>query len=134
MIAWQVFARDGWLKAMVLRHHGGFSIDREGTDLSAIRQAREVLQGSKNPLFIFPEGDVYHCNDRITPFREGAAAIALMVIVSLLTPKPAKEKLTDLTFTTSAFREGFGGVWGWVQLLLSVLVIIIIISIWAHFA
>ena len=26
---------------------------------------------------IFPEGEVYHCNDRITPFREGAAAIAM---------------------------------------------------------
>ncbi|MEA1950865.1 MAG: hypothetical protein U9N87_05740 [Planctomycetota bacterium] len=34
--------------------------------------------GSKHPLFIFPEGDVYHCNGRITPFREGPAAIALM--------------------------------------------------------
>ena len=78
MIAWQVFARDGWLRAMLLRHHGGFSIDREGTDLSAIRQAREILQSHKNPLFIFPEGDVYHCNSRITPFREGPAAIALM--------------------------------------------------------
>jgi len=78
MIAWQNFARDGWLRATMLRHHGGFSIDREGTDLSAIRQAKEILQSYKNPLFIFPEGDVYHCNSRITPFREGPAAIALM--------------------------------------------------------
>jgi 1-acyl-sn-glycerol-3-phosphate acyltransferase len=78
MVAWQVFARDGWLRAMLLRHHGGFSIDREGTDLSAIREAKEILQGRKNPLFIFPEGEVYHCNGRITPFREGPAAIALM--------------------------------------------------------
>ena len=78
MIAWQVFVRDGWLRAMLLRHHGGFSIDREGTDLSAIREAKEILQTRKNPLFIFPEGDVYHCNGRITPFREGPAAIALM--------------------------------------------------------
>ena len=78
MIAWQVFARDGWLRSMLLRHHGGFSIDREGTDLSAIREAKEILQTRENPLFIFPEGDVYHCNGRITPFREGPAAIALM--------------------------------------------------------
>ena len=77
MIAWQVFARDGWLRSMLLRHHGGFSIDREGTDLSALRQAKEILQSYKNPLFILPEVDVYHCNDRITPFREGPAAIAL---------------------------------------------------------
>ena len=78
MIAWQVFARDGWLRSHLLRHHGGFSIDREGTDLSAIRQAKEILQSYQHPLFIFPEGDVYHCNGRITPFREGPAAIALM--------------------------------------------------------
>ncbi len=61
-------------------------------------------------------------------------SVALMVVVSLLTQKPSQQKLADLTFTTSAFREGFGGIWGWIQLLLSVLVIIIIISIWAHFA
>ena len=78
MIAWQVFARDGWMRSMLLRHHGGFSIDREGIDLSAIREAREILQTRKNPLIIFPEGEVYHCNGRITPFREGPAAIALM--------------------------------------------------------
>jgi hypothetical protein len=63
---------------MLLRHHGGFSIDREGTDLSAIRQAKEILQSYNKPLVIFPEGEVYHCNGRITPFREGPAAIALM--------------------------------------------------------
>jgi hypothetical protein len=78
MIAWQNFIRDGRLKQIALRHHGGFSIDREGIDLSAIRQAREILQSHAHPLFIFPEGDVYHVNDRLTPFREGPAAIALM--------------------------------------------------------
>ena len=49
MIAWQIFARDGWLRAMLLRHHGGFSIDREGTDLHAIRQAKEILQSCTEP-------------------------------------------------------------------------------------
>jgi hypothetical protein len=29
-------------------------------------------------LVIFPEGEVYHVNDRITPFRDGPAAIALL--------------------------------------------------------
>lgn len=78
MIAWQNFVRDGWLRAMALRHHGGFSVDREGTDLQAVRQAVEILESRPNPLCIFPEGDVYHLNDRLTPFREGPAAIALM--------------------------------------------------------
>jgi hypothetical protein len=27
---------------------------------------------------VFPEGEVYHCNERVTPFREGPAAIAVM--------------------------------------------------------
>lgn len=78
MIAWQNFVRDGWLRATALRQHGGFSIDREGTDLQALRQAVEILESRPNPLCIFPEGDVYHLNERLTPFREGPAAIALM--------------------------------------------------------
>ena len=78
MIAWQNFVRDGWLRTMALRHHGGFSVDREGTDLQAVRQAVEIIESHPPPLCIFPEGDVYHRNDRLTPFREGPAAIALM--------------------------------------------------------
>jgi hypothetical protein len=77
MIAWQNFVRDGALRAWILRQHGGFSVDREGNDLAAFRQAVEVLRAKPNPLVIFPEGDVYHINDRILPFREGPAAIAL---------------------------------------------------------
>lgn len=77
MIAWQNFVRDGALKARILQQHGGFSVDREGNDLSAFRQASEVLRSKPNPLVIFPEGDVYHLNERILPFREGPAAIAL---------------------------------------------------------
>ena len=78
MMAWQVFARGSWLRAQILRQHGAFSIDREGTDLAALRKAREVLERDPYPLAIFPEGEVYHLNERITPFREGPAAIALM--------------------------------------------------------
>jgi len=77
MIAWQNFVRDGALRAWILRQHGGFSVDREGNDLAAFRQAVDVLRSKPNPLVIFPEGDVYHLNDRILPFREGPAAIAL---------------------------------------------------------
>ena len=43
----------------------------------AFRQAVEILQSRPNPLVIFPEGEVYHLNQRITPFREGPAAMAL---------------------------------------------------------
>ncbi len=78
MVAWQVFHQGGWLKRLVLRHHGCFSVDREGTDYHALRVARQVLQTAPYPLVIFPEGEVYHINERITPFREGPAAIALL--------------------------------------------------------
>lgn len=78
MAAWQVFHSSGWLKRLMLRHHGCFSVDREGTDLNAIRQARNVLEREPYPLVIFPEGEVYHINDRTTPFREGPATIALL--------------------------------------------------------
>lgn len=78
MIAWQVFWRGTWLRKMILRHHGCFSVDREGTDMRAFRQAVEILQSGRHPLVIFPEGEVYHVGERVMPFREGPAAIALL--------------------------------------------------------
>jgi len=78
MVAWQVFQRSGRLKQLALQHHGCFSIDREGTDTQALRQALEVLESRPEPLVVFPEGEVYHCNQRIMPFREGPAAMALL--------------------------------------------------------
>jgi hypothetical protein len=77
MVAWQVIAKNGFLGRLTLQAHGCFSVDREGNDLRAFRQAVEILQSSPYPLIIFPEGEVYHVSDRITPFREGNAAIAL---------------------------------------------------------
>ena len=38
----------------------------------------DVLQNEPYPLVIFPEGDVYHLNDRTMPFRHGAAVAALL--------------------------------------------------------
>ena len=55
---------------------GVFSIDRDGIDRKAFKIAQEILVDKRQPLVIFPEGEVYHCNDRVTPFREGAMAIA----------------------------------------------------------
>ncbi|MBN1911021.1 MAG: 1-acyl-sn-glycerol-3-phosphate acyltransferase [Pirellulales bacterium] len=77
MVAWQVFARSDWLTQRVLQNHGCFSVDREGADLGAFRRAVDVLRSCREPLVVFPEGEVYHLNDRVTPFREGPAAMAL---------------------------------------------------------
>jgi hypothetical protein len=75
--AWQVFAMSKPFEQKVLQWHGCFSINREGNDLQAFKTSVEILRESPHPLVIFPEGDIYHNNDRVTPFREGAAAIAM---------------------------------------------------------
>jgi 1-acyl-sn-glycerol-3-phosphate acyltransferase len=75
--AWQVFAMSKWFEQLVLQWHGCFSINREGADLAAFKTSVEILRASPHPLVIFPEGDIYHNNDRVTPFRDGAAAIAM---------------------------------------------------------
>ena len=77
MAAWQVFEKSNPFRQLNLRLHGCFSVDREGTDMRAFRQSVEVLKTKKNPLVIFPEGEIYHVNDRVTPFRDGPAAIAI---------------------------------------------------------
>ncbi len=78
MTAWQVFATSSWFQRLSMQRCGCFSVDREGTDTQAIKTAVDILQNRPHPLTIFPEGDVYHTNDRVTPFRDGAAAMALM--------------------------------------------------------
>jgi 1-acyl-sn-glycerol-3-phosphate acyltransferase len=76
MAAWQVFHAATPFQRFVMQRSGVFSIDRESADLGAFKRAVEILRSHKCPLVIFPEGDIYHTNDRISPFREGAAAIA----------------------------------------------------------
>jgi hypothetical protein len=80
MTAWQVFEMAKPFDQLVYRQHGCFSVDREGTDLNAFRLAVQVLQSKPNPLVIFPEGDVYHLNDRVTSFREGTGSIVMSAI------------------------------------------------------
>ena len=77
MATWHVFHDKTWLAQWTLRKHGCFSVDREANDIRAFRIATDILQKKREPLVIFPEGEIYHCNDRVTPFREGAAAIAV---------------------------------------------------------
>lgn len=78
MSAWQVFALSSPFERFSMQSCGCFSVDREGTDVAALKTSVDILQNRPQPLVIFPEGDVYHLNDRVTPFRDGAAAIALM--------------------------------------------------------
>lgn len=77
MATWHVFYDKPWLIRHALRWHGCFSVDREANDIGAFRLATGLVKEKKEPLVIFPEGEIYHCNDRVTPFRDGAAAIAV---------------------------------------------------------
>ena len=82
MAAYDVFLRSrmqGW----ILQHNGAFSVDREGSDSRSLKTALKLLQESPMGLTIFPEGNVYLCNDRVTPFLEGAFFIALKAHRSL---------------------------------------------------
>ena len=77
MTAWQVFGMASRYEQVLMQRLGCFSIDRESADRKAFKQAVHVLQNETSPLVIFPEGDIYHITDRVTPFREGAAAVAI---------------------------------------------------------
>ena len=77
MAAWQVFNAATPFQRFIMQRSGVFSIDRESADLGAFKRSVEILRSHQCPLVIFPEGDIYHTNDRVRPFREGAAAIAL---------------------------------------------------------
>jgi len=60
--------------------------------------------------------------------------VALMILISMKTPKPAPEKITDLTFSTDTMSAGVDRTWIWIHVALSVLVATITLSIWVHFA
>src|SRR5690606_3272710 len=78
MTAWQVFGMTHSIGRRILQQHGCFSINREGHDVRAVRCAVDVLATQRQPLVIFPEGEVFHLNDRLMPFRRGAATAALL--------------------------------------------------------
>lgn len=73
MAAYQLFTG---INRVHLPRLGVFPVDREGSDLRAFKAGVEILANGKHPLVVFPEGEVYHMADRLTPLREGAAALA----------------------------------------------------------
>jgi 1-acyl-sn-glycerol-3-phosphate acyltransferase len=76
MAAWQVFLAHRGIDGWVMQRFGAFSVDREGCDRRAIRQATELLT-SGQWLVVFPEGEIYHTNERLTPLREGVAFMGI---------------------------------------------------------
>ncbi len=76
MAAWQVFLAHHGIDGWVMQRFGAFSVDREGCDRRAMRQASELLTNGQ-ALVVFPEGEIYHTNERLTPLREGVAFMAV---------------------------------------------------------
>ena len=77
MAAYDLFERRSKLDVWVMKVMGVFSVDREILDSKAIQQGIKTLVDGEYALSVFPEGEVYHQNDRVVPFQEGAIYLAL---------------------------------------------------------
>jgi 1-acyl-sn-glycerol-3-phosphate acyltransferase len=86
MAAYDLFERRSKLDVWVMKVMGVFSVDREILDSKAIQQGVKTMVDGEYALSVFPEGEVYHQNDRVVPFQEGAIYMALT----------AQKKLTKL--------------------------------------
>ncbi|NLT71846.1 MAG: 1-acyl-sn-glycerol-3-phosphate acyltransferase [Verrucomicrobiaceae bacterium] len=76
MAAYDVFLRSRFT-AWTMQKLGHFSVDRDSGDRRAMAAAIEILGRGESALNIFPEGNVYLTNDRVTPFLDGTAFIAV---------------------------------------------------------
>jgi len=87
MAAYDVFLR-GALQAWFMQCIGCFSVDRDGSDKLAMNCAVETLMEGKRALTIFPEGNVFLMNDRLSPFLGGAAFLGMRAQKKLGADKP----------------------------------------------
>ncbi len=76
MAAYDVFLENK-MQAWLMQRTGSFSIDREGNDRKSMMTAIDVLKKGAMSLTIFPEGNVFHLNDRVTPLLDGPSFIGI---------------------------------------------------------
>jgi len=98
MAAYDVFARSR-VQSWIMQRTGAFSVDREGSDRKSMKCATDVLVEGTHPLIIFPEGNVYFCNDQVAPFAEGASYIALSAQKKLGKDHPVYAVPVSMKFT-----------------------------------
>ena len=109
MAAYDVFERDAKV-AWVMQRMGAFSVDRDGSDRQSLKEAvRSVIDG-RYALTIFPEGNVYFMNDRVTPFLDGPAYIAMKAQQELkesgrIFAVPVSIKVSHVTDSRPSLRE-----------------------------
>lgn len=112
MCAYDVFLR-GRLDSFAMQSLGCFSVDREGSDPKAMKEAMATLERGDFALTIFPEGNVYLQNDLVTPFNEGAAFLALKAFRELcdknvscrMLAVPVSIKVSHVTDVRPRLRE-----------------------------
>jgi 1-acyl-sn-glycerol-3-phosphate acyltransferase len=108
MAAYDVFLRSRF-NAWCMQKLGNFSIDREAADRKAMAAAISTVTTGEYALNIFPEGNVYLTNDRVTPFLDGTAFIALKAQQAIDgTPVkiiPVSVKFTHLTTPREAVTQ-----------------------------
>jgi len=63
-------------------------------------------------------------------------SIVMMVVVSLLTPKPSEEQLKGLTFATTVAedRAASRASWNSMDVVLSLIIVVIIVSVFIYFS
>ena len=101
MAAYDVFERDSRV-AWVMQRMGAFSVNRDGSDRQSLKDAVETVIDGRYGLTVFPEGNVYLMNDRVTPFLDGPAYIAMKAQQELkeegrIYAVPVSIKVTHLT-------------------------------------
>ena len=75
MASWHLF-NQSWFTTFMVRLMGGFSVNREGLDRTAVDYAINVLVNAERPLLIFPAGATSRTNDRLMAFMDGPSFIA----------------------------------------------------------
>lgn len=112
MAAYDLYHR-GLLEPWIMKRVGCFSVDREGSDKPAMEEASRTILDGRFALTMFPEGNVYLENDRVTPFHDGAGFLAVRAAKQLqekgvrVACVPVSIKATHLTDCRPALRGVF---------------------------
>jgi hypothetical protein len=68
--------RGGRLRGWVMQQAGSYSVVRGTADRASFRATRALIAEGSRPLVIFPEGELSHRPDAVTPFETGVATLA----------------------------------------------------------
>jgi len=104
-----------------------------GSAVGVMRFACDVISkiypGVHIPWFFSPE--LAFLNYCVIMFF---ACVAAMIVISLWGERPSSDKVEGLTLSKGTVSAGVQSHWVWIHLALTVLVILLTLSIWTHFA